>query len=211
MFTGLIRHLGKVTHRSGAVITVSCPELASQLALGDSVAVNGPCLTVAKLENNGFSADLLPETAQQTTLGAIALGTQVNLETALRAGDELGGHFVQGHVDGTTRLKSKVEGTDGNWLLEFESPDWLEPYIAPKASIAIDGISLTVQNSDDKGFSVSIIPTTLSSTNLHNISTGSRVNIEADMLVKAVVHALGATGPKGGLTEDKLKSMGYFN
>jgi riboflavin synthase len=135
----------------------------------------------------------------------------VNLETALRTGDELGGHFVQGHVDGVVRLLEKAGGSDGNWLLRFENPDWLAPLIPRKASIAVDGISLTVQDSDDQGFAVAIIPSTYSSTNLHNISTGTGVNIEADMIVKAVVHALSNMDRVGRpLTEDKLRQMGYL-
>lgn len=203
--------MGKVTGRTAASIAVSCPGLAGRLALGDSVAVNGACLTVAKLDGQGFSADLLPETARDTTLGNLGLGTEVNLETALRTGDELGGHFVQGHVDGVVRLLAKSAGRDGNWLLRFENPDWLKPLIPRKASIAIDGISLTVQDADAQGFSVAIIPATFSSTNLHNISTGIGVNVEADMIVKAVVHALTALDRAGRpLTEDKLRRMGYL-
>lgn len=212
MFTGLIRHLGTVSRRTGAGITVACPDLSPKLALGDSVAVNGACLTVTKLDKQGFSADLLPETGRDSTLGSLESGTQVNLELPLAAGEALGGHFVQGHVDGVVRLLSKSEGQDGNWLLRFENPEWLAPLIPPKASIAIDGISLTVQDSGRDEFAVAIIPTTYSETNVHNISPGSRVNIEADMIVKSVVHALKAIGAgKEPLTVEKLKQMGYLN
>lgn len=190
MFTGLIRHTGTLKARYARGITIAAPGLGGQLAPGDSVAVNGACLTVEELTAHGFRADLLAETASATTLGKLASGSRLNLELALAAGDRLGGHFVQGHVDGTARV-AEVKGLPGgDWRLACELPGWLEPYALPKGSIAIDGISLTIQQVESGRFSVHLIPTTWRDTALNALKADALVNIEADMLVKAVVQTI---------------------
>jgi riboflavin synthase len=214
MFTGLIRHSGTLRRRDERGLTVSCPSLGPALASGDSISVNGACLTVAILTADGFRADLLADTRRTTTLGALATGARLNLETAMQAGDAFGGHFVQGHVDGTVRLLSRAELPGGDWRLGFELPDWLRLQIIERGSIAIDGISLTIQELDTESappaFYVSIIPTTWEETNLSTLDTGEMVNIEADLLVKTVRHAVEQILGRGEpLTAEKLREWGY--
>jgi len=210
VFTGLIRHHGVLTARSPHRITVDCPTLRPQLSVGDSVAVMGVCLTVAELHAGSFSADLLPETALKSTLGSLTIGSPVNLEPALRASDSIGGHFVQGHVDGTTRLLERHETGQGSWRFVFELPDWLAPLTADGGSIAVDGVSLTLQELGAARFVVAVIPTTFRETTLGNTPPGALVNIEADMLVKAV---RGAGHPQHPATDsissERLVRWGY--
>ena len=214
MFTGLIRHLGELKARDARGLEVACPLLRPQLAAGDSVAVNGACLTVAELTGQGFRADLLEDTRRNTTLGELAIGARLNLETALKAGDAFGGHFVQGHIDGIAHLTARRELPGGDWRLSFELPAWLKPHVIDRGSIAIDGVSLTVQSieaeSSPPSFSVAIIPTTWVETNLGGLSIGAKVNIEADMLVKAARHSIEQILGKGEmLTAEKLREWGY--
>lgn len=177
--------------------------------LGDSVAVSGPCLTVAKLTADGFSADILPETLNATTLGELPIGAPVNIEPAMVAGERFGGHFVQGHIDGTAKCTVVNSTGGGNWRIEFDAPDWLAKWLTDKGSIALDGVSLTIQEAKEARFSVALIPTTYSETSLGNIKPGQRVNIEADMIVKAVTRSVEALVKGGGLTEERLRKLGY--
>ena len=178
--------------------------------MGDSVAVNGACLTVAQLTPAGFAADLLGDTQRQTTLGGLLPGASVNLEPAIRAGERFGGHFVQGHVDGTARLRSRRQMEDANWRLEFELPDWLKGDVIDRGSIAVDGVSLTIQELEPEFFAVSIIPTTYRETTLGELQTGGLVNIEADLLIKAVRRVVERTASsKWSLDLETLKKMGY--
>jgi len=210
VFTGLIRYRGTLGARAGSTLRIRCPELRTGLNHGDSVAVNGACLTVAELESDGFRSDLLAETLKETTLGVLPAGARLNLEPALRAGEAFGGHFVQGHVDGTVRLKGRERLAGGDWQLGFELPDWLKPYALSKGSIAVDGVSLTLQELTQDLFQVSVIPTTWRDTNLSEIQPGSPVNIEADMMIRAVRHALElALAGQGGLTLKALHNLGY--
>jgi riboflavin synthase len=202
MFTGLIRHSGTLRRRDERGLTVSCPSLGPALASGDSISVNGACLTVAILTADGFRADLLADTRRTTTLGALATGARLNLETAMQAGDAFG------------RLLSRAELPGGDWRLGFELPDWLRLQIIERGSIAIDGISLTIQELDTESappaFYVSIIPTTWEETNLSTLDTGEMVNIEADLLVKTVRHAVEQILGRGEpLTAEKLREWGY--
>jgi riboflavin synthase len=208
MFTGLIRHTGLLAARSAHQFRVACPGLRPELHPGDSVAVNGACLTVAELERDAFSADLLEETWVATTLGSLAPGRRLNLELPLTAESRLDGHFVQGHVDGTVRvleLHREVE----QWRLRLELPAWLEPLVHPTASIALDGVSLTVQSLDSSSFSVALIPTTYNETAFGDISPGVLVNVEADMLVKAVHRILGLQQGNARITLERLKELGF--
>lgn len=208
MFTGLIRHLGELSARSGHNLAVQCPSLRDGLATGDSVAVSGACLTVADLTPEGFSADLLEATRAGTTLGKLPIGSRLNLEPAMRAGDGFGGHFVQGHIDGTVKLLERQHLPSGDWKLNIELPRWLKPWIIERGGIAVDGVSLTVQELAPDSFSVMLIPTTWEETALQDATPGSLVNIEADMLVKAVRRSLEQMFA-GELTEEKLRQWGY--
>lgn len=191
MFSGLISFSGQLHERSGTRLSIAVPsELRARLATGDSVAVNGVCLTVAELTAQGFHADLLAATLRDTTLGELAHDSVLNLEPALRVGDSLGGHLVQGHVDGTTLLRSRAALPGGAWLYTFDLPDWLGDWIVPKGSICVDGVSLTVQELSAVTFSVELIPTTLALTSLGALEPPARVNLEADLIVKTVSHLL---------------------
>jgi riboflavin synthase len=208
MFTGLIRNLGELSARRGNTFAVKCPSMSDRLAAGDSVAVNGVCLTVTKLTPLGFSADLLEATRTGTTLGKLPIGSRLNLEPAMRASDSLGGHFIQGHVDGTVQLQEQRHLPSGDWQLSFELPAWLKPWVIARGSIAVDGVSLTVQELGANSFTVMLIPTTWEETTLQDVTPGSPVNIEADMLVKAVRSSLEQMF-SGELTEEKLRNWGY--
>jgi riboflavin synthase len=203
MFTGLIQETGSVLsveERAGVHrITIQAPTLASQLSVGDSIAVSGVCLTAIATAPAGqpdrFEADLAEETVRRTTLSQLAAGTVVNLELPTRAGAPLGGHVVQGHVDGVGRLLSlqpvAPESDTTDWWLEIEVPEAIRPYVVEKGSIAIDGISLTVARWDGARASVAIIPHTYAHTNLRSHRAGDPLNLEADVLLRhaAQMHA----------------------
>ena len=188
MFTGLVAGLGRVvrSERSdgGVRVTISSP-LAGELHEGDSVAVNGVCLTATDLEGDAFAAEVMNETLARTSLRDIDAGAEVNLELPLRATDRLGGHVVQGHVDRTGTVVSV--GEDGfARRVRIEAPDDLLRFVVQKGSIAVDGVSLTVAEIDSESFTVSLIPETLQRTNLGNAKPGDRVNLEVDVLAKYV-------------------------
>jgi riboflavin synthase len=194
MFTGLVEATGKVEAfrklaGGGARLTVTTP-FAAELAPGDSVAVDGVCLTAIAPRRGRFDADLSPETLLRTTLGTAA-GRIVNLERALRAGDRLGGHIVQGHVDGTTSVTAIRKQRDfEEWT--FAVPKGLGRYLVEKGSVALDGISLTVASLAARSFTVALIPKTLESTALRVRGRGGRVNVEVDLLAKYVERLLAA-------------------
>jgi riboflavin synthase len=188
MFTGLVQGIGSVAgiERSddGARVTIATP-LVAELATGDSIAINGVCLTAVELDGDSFAADAMNETLARTSLGDLVPGSDVNLELPLRATDRLGGHVVQGHVDG---LGSILDVTDDGFARRIRigaGPDVLR-YIVEKGSIAVDGVSLTVTEVDERSFTVSLIPETLQRTNLGAVDTGRRVNLEVDVLAKYV-------------------------
>lgn len=192
MFTGIIEHLGKVASltasRDGgrlAIDLTSAPQIAAEIKQGDSIAVNGCCLTVVEHDKKHFSADLSGETLRRTSLGEKKPGDPVNLERPLTAGARLGGHFVQGHVDGVGRVTSLTPAGE-NWWLSIEVPENLRRYVAEKGSISIEGISLTVARWHDGVASIAIIPFTYQHTNVHALSAGDRVNLEVDILAKYV-------------------------
>ena len=192
MFTGLIETVGEIAEvkpmPAGYRLRVAT-SLATDLQPGDSLAVDGVCLTVVSADAEGIHADVSPETARVTTLGSVTRGARVNLERPLRADGRVGGHFVQGHVDGTGGIEDvRVEG-DSHWItLAF--PASLAPFIVRKGSVAVNGISLTIAGADDRRFDVQIIPFTWTNTNLHRNKPGDAVNLECDILGKYVVHAL---------------------
>jgi riboflavin synthase len=188
VFTGLVQDLGRVREvertSDGVVVTVETG-LTPQLGLGDSIAVNGVCLTATRVQDGGFAAEVMNETLQRSSLRDIAAGAPVNLELPLRPTDRLGGHVVQGHVDGLGTVSSVV--ADGfARRVEIELASDLMRYIVEKGSVAVDGVSLTVAGLGDASFTVSLIPETLERTNLGAAQPGMRVNLEVDVLAKYV-------------------------
>ena len=189
MFTGIVEEVGSVINISSNGMTIAAEKVMSDLKLGDSVAVNGACLTAVSLSPAEFSVDLSPETMRRTSLGDLAAGGAVNLERALSASDRMGGHIVQGHVDGTGRVTSSREDGD-SIVFSVRAPKRLMPYIVEKGFIAVDGISLTVVKVGTSSFTLAVIPFTLRNTNLATVSVGARVNLEADILAKYVENLL---------------------
>ena len=207
MFTGIIEHIGKIeslaANSDGGKLRVSlsgAPQIAAETKQGDSIAVNGCCLTVVEYGPNHFSADLSGETLRRTSLGEKKAGEPVNLERPLAAGARLGGHFVQGHVDGigqVTALTSEGE----NWWLSVRVPEDLRRYVAEKGSISIEGISLTVARWENGVASIAVIPFTYQHTNVHTLAAGSAVNLEVDILAK-YVETLLAGAPRASREPD---------
>ncbi len=189
MFTGIVEEVGSVLSISSNGMTVRADKVMSDLKLGDSVSVNGACLTAVAIEEGEFSVDLSPETMRRTSLGELSEGGAVNLERALSASDRMGGHIVQGHVDGTGRITSTREDGD-SIIFGVRAPKRLMPYIVEKGFIAVDGISLTVVKVGTSSFTLAVIPYTLRNTNLETLSVGARVNLEADILAKYVENLL---------------------
>ncbi len=190
MFTGLIQTMGRIataTHdgHGGRVLAIAEPALAPSLVLGESVAVNGCCLTVTAIDEKIFQFQVGPETLAKTNLGKLAPGDPVNLEQALRVGDRLGGHFVTGHIDGVGTIAKKEQ--QGEWLMiEFACPDSFDELIVDKGSVAVDGVSLTVVTTVPGTFSVMLIPHTRDQTTLGPKAVGEHVNLELDLLAKHV-------------------------
>jgi len=192
MFTGLIETVGVVSEltrtESGVTLGIRTP-LASELRLGESVAVNGVCLTVTRSDAVGWSADIGPETARVTTLGTVAPGQPVNLERSMRADGRFGGHFVQGHADGVGIVDAIRQDGESYWIA-VRVPSELEPFIIPKGSIAIDGVSLTVARLEPGLVQVMIIPFTWAHTALSSLRAGNPVNLECDMVGKYVARSM---------------------
>ena len=224
MFTGIIEQTGSLVsleNRGGVRrITVEAPGIAGRLREGDSLAVSGVCLTALDVNPTYFHADLAQETIDRTSLGSLAPGAQVNLELPTAAGSPLGGHIVQGHVDGTGALialepvvKANGAGPDRpatDWTLKVHIPQPLRQWMVPKGSVAIEGISLTIAAFDGEAVTVAVLPLTYARTNLHALAPGAPVNIEADVLVKlATSGSLGVAHPEFELTEAWLVANGY--
>jgi riboflavin synthase len=224
MFTGLVQSIGKIKAVGQDSWRVSYPEtsaLGHGLELGDSVAVDGICLTVEEITAQGFLASVSPETLQRTTLASLQTKI-VNLETSLRVGSKLGGHFVTGHIDGVGSLTVSVVNAN-SWEMRFAAPRGLEPewqeaiapYLIPKGSVAVNGVSLTVAACDPEGswFQVAVIPHSFSQTNLATLKVGDRVNIEADILGKYVEklinHPRLSRNHRENITPDFLAEHGY--
>jgi riboflavin synthase len=212
MFTGLIECTGSVVslRRSGdrAVLEVSAPLVTGEIKIGDSIAVNGACLTVVALQGGRFSFDVSPETVDRTAFALLQPGNQVNLERALQFGGRLDGHLVTGHIDCVGRLESRTN--QGNAVvLHFSMPQGQARLLVEKGSVAVDGISLTVNGVTEAGFSVSIIPHTLGKTTLASVGPGKEVNIETDIIGKYVARMV-APHVGGGLTMEKLMQNGFI-
>ncbi len=198
MFTGIVEELGELVALEDlgqdARIVVRGPLVTSDARLGDSIAVDGVCLTVTAIDDGTFSADVMPETLTHTTLGGLVAGAGVNLERALQAGARLGGHAVQGHVDGVGTIVARTPGA--RWDdVDIEVPDALARYLARKGSITISGVSLTVTHVTGNVFGVSLIPTTLEATTLGDLKPGSQVNLEVDVMAKYVERLVAAAAP----------------
>lgn len=217
MFTGLIETTGTVVsveRREGtARICVSAPTLARRLKTGDSIAVSGVCLTALDIEDASFHADLAAETVSRTSLVELATGSVVNMELPTPAGTPLGGHIVQGHVDGTGKLVA-LEPVDPNvgrdrtdWRMVVEVPENSRAYVVEKGSIAIEGISLTVAKWDGTNATIAVIPHTYAATNLHVLKVNTPLNIEADVLMKLAVRR--SHEPEFELTMDYLVANGF--
>ena len=185
MFTGIVEEVGFVKDLEGQRLVVQAHKVMEGLKLGDSIAVNGACLTVVQREDNTFTVELSPETLRRTSLGVLSMGHKINLERPLAVSDRLGGHIVQGHVDATGSITSSKP--DGDCvILRIRSPKRLMPYIVEKGFVTVDGISLTVVKRGASSFTLSVIPYTLQNTNLLGKTVGDRVNLEADIVAKYV-------------------------
>ena len=185
MFTGIVEEVGIVAKISGNAMTVRASKVLEDVKLGDSIAVNGACLTAVNFSKSEFSVDLSPETMRRTSLGQLSAGGSVNLERALLASDRMGGHIVQGHVDGTGRVMS-IRPEGDSTVFRIRVPKRLNRYIVEKGFVAVDGISLTVVKRGASSFTLAVIPYTLKNTNLASVSVGDQVNLEADILAKYV-------------------------
>ncbi len=224
MFTGIIEQTGTLvglTERGGVRrITVEAPGVAGRLREGDSLGVSGVCLTALDPNPTYFHADLAQETLDRTSLGALAPGARVNLELPTAAGSPLGGHIVQGHVDGTGQLESleplvprsrpDFDAQTTDWTLKVRVPENVRQWMVPKGSVAVEGISLTIADFDGEAISVAILPLTYWRTNLHTLRPGAPVNIEADVLVKlAAMQMQTAKKPEFELTAEWLVANGF--
>jgi riboflavin synthase len=209
VFTGIVEELGKVvsiepagTTGESLLLTLRGPLVSSDAGHGDSISVNGVCLTVVARGEDTFTADVMKESLDRSSLGGLSVGSEVNLERAARVDGRLGGHIVQGHVDGTSRLLSRNPGD--NWdVLRFSLPAELSPYVVEKGSITVDGTSLTVSavsapGADEEFFEVSLIPETLRATTLGGLPAGATVNIEVDVVAKYVerIASVAASRPR---------------
>jgi len=189
VFTGLVEEMGTVRERTpcaaGARLVIGCDAMRDGLAIGDSVSVNGACLTVVEMGDDWFAVDCVEETLRRTSVGDREPGDRVNLERAMRVGDRLGGHIVQGHVDGTGTVSGTTPEGDGV-LMSVAAPDEVLRYVVEKGSITVDGVSLTVATRDPAGFTIALIPHTMEMTTLGPQAVGRRVNLEADVVAKYV-------------------------
>ena len=212
MFTGLVEAVGAVRAFRRAeevsLLSIECPALASELVLGQSVAVSGACLSVVALHGDVFDVEMMSETAERTWFADLRPGTLVNLERAMALGDRLDGHLVLGHVDGTAVLK-RLSGTGRTRVACFGAGPPLLRGIVPKGSVAIDGVSLTVIGVSASDFSVGLIPTTLASCTLGRMAVGTVVNLETDILGKYVERLLGSRGSGMRLSIEELRDLGY--
>jgi riboflavin synthase len=212
MFTGIIAALGEITAlqpKGGDLkLVVNAGKLdCGDVKLGDSIAINGVCLTVVDMDNQQLSFDVSQETITRSSLAQLKTGSQVNLEKALAVGERLGGHFVSGHVDGLGQIDS-IKEVARSWQIAVNVPSELQRYIAEKGSICIDGASLTVNKVTAKGFEVNIIPHTLQETIIKDYKVGSKVNLEVDLIARYLERLLPAQESK--LTPDFLKQHGYL-
>ncbi len=216
MFTGIIQEVGKIEsikfHGSSAWLSIHAPMICQDAQLGDSICSNGVCLTVAQLSSPYFWADLSSETLNRSTLINAKVGDEVNLEPSLRPTDRMGGHIVNGHVDGVGYIESLTEDGE-SWKLVVHYPDTIARFIAEKGSLSVDGISLTVTDTDNERAGFAIVPFTIEHTNLRSKGSGDPVNLEVDVIARYIERLLTspAEGRSTGLSWDKLRQYGYIN
>lgn len=217
MFTGIIEEVGTLKELSigngFGKIEINCNKVLVETKIGDSIAVNGVCLTVNKININSFVADIMGETLERTNLGTLRLGDKVNLERALKIGDTLGGHIVSGHIDGKGKILSRETKDDGTWFT-ISADEKILKYIILKGSITIDGVSLTVAYIDNQVFKVSIIPHTLNNTTLEHKSQGTYINLENDLIGKYIekfmtLSKVENNKGKSRITLDFLRESGF--
>jgi len=213
MFTGIVESTGRVVRTTpaagGRKLCVEAGAVAEDAACGASIAVNGVCLTVTARGGAQLEFDVITETLERSNLGRLRPGDRVNLERSLRPDARLDGHFVQGHVDGIAEVTRRID-SEREWVLWLRGDAAVRPYLIPKGSVAVDGISLTIARVDADQFCVAIIPTTLERTNLGDRRVGDRVNLESDIIARTVVHHLRQMQSAGGLTLDTLREQGYL-
>lgn len=207
MFTGIIEEKGKVAQVSPSRLTIEASKTLQNIQAGESIAVNGICLTVTQYDDKSFSVDIMPETLKGTNLGRLAAGDEVNLERALVLGGRMGGHLVQGHIDATGRI-ADVRREDEARLLQIEAPPQVMTYVVEKGFIAVDGISLTVIGRTRSTFSISIVDYTRRQTNIGLRQEGDIVNLEVDILAKYVEQLIRPT--RSGVTADFLREHGFL-
>jgi len=214
MFTGLIEETGTIQQikniAGGKKIVISAEKILSDIKVDDSISVSGVCLTVIEYNKKKFTVEAVGETLQKSTIADLKINDSVNLERALRLNDRLGGHFVQGHVNGIGRI-SRLEKRGDNWFVEISIPVELEKYVIEEGSIAIDGVSLTIAKLNNNFVGISVIPHTFKNTVISNYRIDTAVNVETDFFAKYIEKILlgNNTGSNGILTEAWLKKMGY--
>jgi len=212
MFTGIVVETGVVRAvqriRGGLSLTVAAERIPRGLKPGDSIAIDGVCQTVVALGDDAFSVEVLPETLGRTTLGSMRRGDRVNLELAVGPDDRFGGHLITGHVDGLGIIRARRPRT-GDTILRIDAPAGILTQLVERGSVAVDGISLTVVSLSGSTFTVALIPHTLRTTTLAGRKVGDRVNLETDLIVKAVHRWLDPGRSRGELTEDRLRQLGF--
>jgi riboflavin synthase len=217
MFTGLVQSTARIVSvtpsPAGARLTLTGADLHGPVRPGDSVCVSGVCLTAVEIDGDRLSFDVIPQTLDLTKLGRLKEGDPVNLESAVAAGQPMGGHFMQGHVDSVGEV-SKLDTTDGQWRVWIQPGEAAMNYLTPQGSVALDGVSLTLASVGEAHFEVALIPETLDRTTLADLSIGSAVNIEVDMIAKTVVHqlkrALKSPEDAEPITMKTLEAAGFY-
>ncbi len=207
MFTGIIEEIGSIISAQTNNLVISASDVLRGIEVGGSIAVNGACLTITDFSSNSFSVDLMPETLKQTSLGLLAAGSEVNLERPLTLGKPLGGHLVQGHIDGSGRVTSITWGGEA-MIIRFETPPEVMRYLVKKGFIAVDGVSLTVLSRDTNSFQVSIVDFTQRHTTLGGRQVGDIVNLEVDIIAKYVEQF--NQPHRTGITVDLLQEHGFL-
>ena len=208
MFTGIVEEVGRLKSLDGGRVEISCAAILADMKIGDSIATNGVCLTVVDFGENFFAADVMPETLRKTSLAELNRGGLVNLERALKVGDRFGGHIVSGHIDGVGKILG-IRAEGNALVVDVAAENFLLRHIAPKGSVALDGISLTVVDAGAENFSVSMIPHTRAVTNFSGKRVGSPVNIETDILAKYVDRLLNLPAAPQTLTREFLTANGF--
>lgn len=206
MFTGIVEELGKIQKITSNQIIIECKTVLDDAKIGDSIAVNGVCLTVTELSSNSFSVNVSSETFKITTFGDLKTGDFVNLERAMSANGRFGGHIVSGHIDGV----GKFLGSDSYNEFRFELPEDISKYVIKKGSVTINGISLTIATVDRNIITLAIIPHTLDNTNLKFLKSGAFVNIEVDMIAKYIEKFLSTSDNRSGVSIDLLQANGFI-